>query len=126
MGLGVRQSSAAASESPSGHRGRPGVRQWACSVRARMRRGGGSGSRRGPTSSRAASGKGSKVQAHVGPWTVTLDTHTGHTGHAHFTYTRMRAPYVNPEGFRFTVYRNGLFSGLGKFLGMQDIEVGDT
>src|SRR4051795_10010082 len=69
--------------------------------------------------------KGSKVQAHVGPWTVTLDTHTVHTGHAHFTYTRMRAPYVNPEGFRFTAYRKGLFSELGKLLGMQDIEVGD-
>ena len=37
----------------------------------------------------------------------------------------MRAPYVNPEGFRFTIYRKGLFSDLGKLLGMQDIEVGD-
>jgi hypothetical protein len=37
----------------------------------------------------------------------------------------MRAPYVNPEGFRFTIYRKGLFSELGKLLGMQDIEVGD-
>src|SRR3954453_18156277 len=69
--------------------------------------------------------KGSKLQAHVGPWTVTLDTHTVTTGHAHFTYTRMRAPFVNPEGLRFTVYRKGLFSELGKLLGMQDIEVGD-
>ena len=68
--------------------------------------------------------KGSKVQAHDGPWTVTLDTHTVQTGHAHITYTRMRAPYVNPVGFRFTVYRKGFFSGLGKLLGMQDIEVG--
>ena len=56
---------------------------------------------------------------------MTLDTYTVHTGHAHFTYTRMRAPYVNPEGLRFTVYRKGLFSELGKLLGMQDIEVGD-
>ena len=69
--------------------------------------------------------KGSKVQAHVGPWTVTLDTYTVHTGHAHFTYTRMRAPYVNPDGLRFTVYRKGFFSELGKLLGMQDIEVGN-
>src|SRR3954467_14365371 len=69
--------------------------------------------------------KGSEVKAHVGPWAVTLDTYTVHTGHAHFTYTRMRAPYVNPDGFRFTVYRKGLFSELGKLLGMQDIEVGE-
>ncbi len=69
--------------------------------------------------------KGSKVQAHVGPWTVTLDTYTVSTGHTHITYTRMRAPFVNPEGLRFTIYRTGLASGLGKLLGMQDIEVGD-
>lgn len=37
----------------------------------------------------------------------------------------MRAPLVNPDGFRFTVYRKGLLTGLGKLLGMQDIEVGD-
>ena len=37
----------------------------------------------------------------------------------------MRAPYVNPDGFRFTIYSKGLLSELGKLLGMQDIEVGD-
>ena len=69
--------------------------------------------------------KGNKVQAVVGPWTVTLDTYTVSTGKSSVTYTRMRAPYINSEGFRFTIYRKGVFSGLGKMLGMQDIEVGD-
>jgi hypothetical protein len=69
--------------------------------------------------------KGSKVRAHVGPWTITLDTHTESSGESAVTYTRMRAPYVNPDGFRFTISRKGLFSDLGKLLGMQDIEVGD-
>jgi len=68
---------------------------------------------------------GSKVQVHVGPWTVTLDTHTDSSTDHSVHYTRMRAPYVNPEGFRFTIYRKGFFSDLGKLLGMQDIEVGD-
>src|SRR4051812_31308408 len=68
--------------------------------------------------------KGSKVRSHVGPWTITLDTHTESSGEHAVTYTRMRAPYVNPQGFRFTTYRKGFFSGLGKLLGMQDIEVG--
>jgi hypothetical protein len=68
---------------------------------------------------------GAKVQAHVGPWTITLDMYAVHTQHSHVTYTRMRAPYINPEGFRFTIYRKGLLSDLGKLLGMQDIEVGD-
>jgi hypothetical protein len=69
--------------------------------------------------------KGNKVQAHVGEWTVTLDTYTVSTGKTHVTYTRMRAPYVNMEGFRFTIYRKNFFSGLGKFFGMQHIETGD-
>jgi len=69
--------------------------------------------------------KGNKVQVHVKPWTITLDTYTVNTQHSHITYTRMRAPYVNPEGFRFTIYRKGFFSELGKLLGMQDIAVGD-
>ncbi len=69
--------------------------------------------------------KGTKVLAHVGPWTVTLDTYTESTGESSVIYTRMRAPYVNPEGFRFTIYRKNFFSDLGKLLGMQDIEVGE-
>jgi len=69
--------------------------------------------------------KGAKVQAHVGTWTMTLDTYTISDGHSQTTYTRVRAPYVNPEGFRFTIYRKGVFSNLGKMLGMQDIEIGD-
>jgi hypothetical protein len=70
--------------------------------------------------------KGNKVQAHVGIWTITLDIYTESTGETHVTYTRMRVPYVNPEGFRFTIYRKGFFSELGKLFGMQDIEVGDS
>ena len=58
------------------------------------------------------------------PWTITLDVHTESSGESSVTYTRMRAPYINPEGFRFSIYRRGIFSELGKLLGMQDIEVG--
>ena len=68
--------------------------------------------------------RGGKVVARVNERTVTLDTYVVSTGESHTTYTRLRAPYVNRDGFRFTVYRQGFFSELGKFLGMQDIEVG--
>jgi len=68
--------------------------------------------------------RGSKVLARVKEWTITLDTHTVSHGKSSTTYTRMRAPYVNPDEFRFTIYRKGFFSGLGKMLGMQDVEVG--
>jgi hypothetical protein len=68
-------------------------------------------------------GKG-KVEAAHGQWLVTLDTYTVSTGKSSITYTRIRAPYVNPDGFQFTVYRRGLFSNIGKWLGLQDVTVG--
>jgi hypothetical protein len=68
--------------------------------------------------------KGDKVQAAHGEWTITLDTYVVSTGKATVSYTRLRAPYVNPDGFRFTVSRKGFFSELGKLLGMQDVDVG--
>ena len=72
--------------------------------------------------------KGSKVVARVKEWTITLDaysqtTSTGQTSTTR-TYTRFRAPYVNSDGFRFKIYRQGLFDGVGKLFGAQDIEVG--
>jgi hypothetical protein len=69
--------------------------------------------------------KGDKVEATHGAWTVTLDTYAVSTGKVTIVYTRMRAPYVNPSGFRFKVHRKGLFSDVGKWFGMQDIEVHD-
>ncbi len=68
--------------------------------------------------------RGNKVQSHVKQWTVTLDIFTVSSGHSHHHFTRLRAPYVNADGFRFLVYRRGVFSGLGKILGMQDVEIG--
>ena len=69
--------------------------------------------------------RGDRVEAKVKAWTVTLDTYTVSTGKSSVTFTRMRAPYVNPDGFRFRVYRKGFFSALAKGFGMQDIEVGE-
>lgn len=68
--------------------------------------------------------KGDKVRATHDLWTVTLDTYAVSTGKTTVVFTRMRAPFVNPEGFRFQIYRKGIFSGIGKFFGMQDIEAG--
>lgn len=68
--------------------------------------------------------KGSKVQAQAKEWVITLDTYTVHANNANITYTRIRAPYVNKDGFRFTIYRKSIFSEIGKLFGMQDVEVG--
>jgi hypothetical protein len=60
----------------------------------------------------------------VGEWTVTLDVYVVSTGKTHQTFTRLRAPYVNPDGFRFTVRRRNLFDGIGSLLGLQDVSIG--
>jgi hypothetical protein len=67
--------------------------------------------------------KGDRVVARVGPWLITLDTYS-EGGEGATDYTRLRAPFVSLDGFR--VYRKRIFSGLGKFFGMQDIEIGDA
>ena len=69
--------------------------------------------------------KSDKVVATHGEWTVTLDTYVVSTGKTVIVFTRMRAPFVNPSGFRFNVYRKGLFTELGRMLGVQDVEIGD-
>jgi hypothetical protein len=67
---------------------------------------------------------GDKVLVREEEWTVTLDTFSMYTGTTNIPFTRLRAPYVNADGFRFTVYREGVFSKIGKFFGMQDVTVG--
>jgi hypothetical protein len=68
--------------------------------------------------------KGDKVIARVKDWIVTMDTYTVSTGKSSTTYTRIRAPYVNKDNFRFTIYRENVFGKIGKLFGMQDIQVG--
>lgn len=68
--------------------------------------------------------KGDRVEARHGGWVVTLDTYVVSTGKTMIIFTRMRAPFVNPGGFRFTVSRKSIFTGIAKWLGMQDVEVG--
>ncbi|MDR7857824.1 hypothetical protein [Tissierella sp.] len=68
--------------------------------------------------------KGKKVVARFENWVVTLDTYTQSTGKTSTTYTRIRAPYLNKDGFNFKIYKSGWFSDIGKSFGMQDVEIG--
>lgn len=70
--------------------------------------------------------KGTRVEARIGEWTVTLDTYVVSSGRTSTTYTRIRAPYVNADGLRFCIYRRDFFSDFAKRLGGQDIEIGDV
>ena len=69
---------------------------------------------------------GDRAQAHVGEWTITLDTHIVAAGMSSATWTRMRAPFVNRDGFRFKIFREDLRSHMGKHLGLQDIALGEA
>jgi hypothetical protein len=70
--------------------------------------------------------KGDRVEGTHHAWTVTLDQYFFTTGEITIPYTRLRAPYVNAAGFRFRIYRRSGLSGLGKMMGMQDIEISDA
>src|SRR5829696_2813331 len=61
--------------------------------------------------------RGRVVSDATPPWQITLDVYHVDKN----SFTRMRAPFANPSGFRFRVYRKSIFSDLGKRLGMQDI-----
>ena len=56
---------------------------------------------------------------------VRIDTFTKRSGKHSTTYTRVRVRYPRPLGLGLKVTREGFFSGLGKLLGFQDINVGE-
>ena len=66
-----------------------------------------------------------KVKLSHRQWQITLDTYTIATGNSAMVFTRIRAPYVNRDGFRFRIYRKSVFSWLGRLFGAQDIQIGD-
>jgi len=82
-------------------------------------------------------GEADKIQIKHGEWTVTVDLYTEETAldvvetllvnhfHQGQLYTRIRAPYITGDGFRFTICAKSALSGAAKWFGMQDIEVGD-
>jgi hypothetical protein len=67
---------------------------------------------------------GSAVEAMHGEWMLRLDTFTVSSGNSSQTYTRMRTPFFNPDGFRFQIKRAHFLTGLFKTFGMEDIEIG--
>jgi hypothetical protein len=70
--------------------------------------------------------KGVKVELRVDDaWTITLDVFSVVRGKHRKKYTRLRVPFVSLDDFRFLIYRKGLFTDLGKMMGVQDVQVGD-
>lgn len=69
--------------------------------------------------------RGDRAQARVGEWTITLDTHLVAAGMSSATWTRIRAPFVNRDGFRFKIFPQDVRAQIGKHLGLQDIVIGE-
>ena len=69
--------------------------------------------------------KVAKVEYKHRLWLIVLDEYTVSTGKSSVTYTRIRAPYIPKEHFQFHIYRKGLFTGIAKAFGAQDIATGD-
>jgi hypothetical protein len=67
-----------------------------------------------------------RIDVEHGPWTVTLDTYVVMANKVPVPFTRLRAPFLNKEHWRLKIYRSNLFAQLGKFFGMQDVEVGSV
>jgi hypothetical protein len=58
-------------------------------------------------------------------WKIVLDTYTVSTGNSSTTYTRVRALFEPNLPFRFAFIRENVFTRIGKFFGMKDVETGN-
>lgn len=68
---------------------------------------------------------GRQISGNLNGQFVVVDTISRGSGNSRTTYTRFRVRYPNALGLGLRLTREGFFSGIGKFFGMQDIEVGD-
>ena len=65
-----------------------------------------------------------------GEWEIHLDTFTRSSNSGQHqsstTYTRMRVPFKNKDQLYFKIFPENFFSPVGKFFGLQDIQIGDS
>lgn len=68
---------------------------------------------------------GEKLVVRHAPFAITLDVHADVAGYASHVVTRLRAGYINRDGFRFAIVRHNWIQTVSKLLGAQDVVVGD-
>ncbi len=59
-----------------------------------------------------------------GSWRVVLDMYMVTVGRVSIPFTRLRVPFLNPSGFRFSVQKADFFAPVMTRLGAQDVSVG--
>ena len=71
-----------------------------------------------------------RIVAQVDHWRIVLDIHVYPGWHMQQHFTRLRAPFINAEGFRFHLHRNGPLGQLADITGLDrlgsDIKIGDA
>jgi hypothetical protein len=70
--------------------------------------------------------RGECVSLTCGAWRVTVDSNVVTAGGAGVAVTRMRAPFVGLDGFRFKLHRRGLLDALGRLCGIHTSETGES
>ncbi len=68
---------------------------------------------------------GEPIRAQHGPFAVHLDVYTEGGARSAMVVTRLRAAYVNRDGFRFRIKRRTWMTDLATMLGGQDIDIGE-
>lgn len=66
----------------------------------------------------------SEVKYPFGPWEMVLDTYTSGAGQHSTTHTRLTVLFSSRDFLRCKIYRENAVATVGKWFGMQDIEVG--
>lgn len=74
---------------------------------------------------KAGAWDGQVLRIRQGPFVITLDVHAFPTGYTSRVATRLRAAFINREGFHFRIRRHDLLSDLAAILGARDVQVGD-
>jgi len=69
--------------------------------------------------------KADKVVMHEKAWTLTLDTFAVHTGKVTIPFTRLRAPFVSKDNFRFEIERRNFFSPIADMFGRKSMSTGN-
>jgi hypothetical protein len=68
--------------------------------------------------------KTEKITLQNGIWVIILDTIQEGTEKNKQTFTRMQASFIRKEEIKMKVYRENIFTSLGKLFGFQDIVLG--